>query len=179
MQTQTLTTENATDNKIFIKMVLDAWQSHNARFNKMLDSLTDEQLFSETAPGRNTGIYLAGHLVAVHDAMLPLLGLGEKLYPQLEGIFITEPDKSGLEMPSVAELRKYRDDINAKLSTAIEQLQRGEWFTKHGAISAEDFAKEPHRNKLNIIINRTNHLSYHLGQLAYLVRKTGSGKIEN
>src|SRR4051812_22953390 len=105
MQTQTQTTENV-DTKVFIKMVLDAWQSHNKRFDKMLDSLTDEQLFAETAPGRNTGIYLAGHLVAIHDAMLPLLGFGEKLYPKLEEIFITEPDKSGLEMPSIAELRK-------------------------------------------------------------------------
>src|SRR6476620_8067776 len=121
MQTQTQTTD-AADKKLFIKMVLDAWQSHNTRFNKMLDSLTDEQLFSETAPGRNTGIYLAGHLVAIHDAMLPLLGFGEKLYPKLEEIFVTEPDKSGLEMPSIEQLRKSRDDINAKLSAAIGQL---------------------------------------------------------
>jgi hypothetical protein len=29
-------------------------------------------------------------------------------------------------------------------------------------------AKEPHRNKLNLLMNRTNHLSYHLGQLVLL-----------
>ena len=32
----------------------------------------------------------------------------------------------------------------------------------------EDFIKEPHRNKLNIILTRTTHLSYHTGQLALL-----------
>jgi len=36
------------------------------------------------------------------------------------------------------------------------------------AVSDEDFSKEPHRNKLNVIINRTNHMSYHLGQLILL-----------
>ena len=50
-------------------------------------------------------------------------------------------------------------------------MQPEDWFTKHSAISAEDFAKEPHRNKLNILINRTVHQGYHMGQLAYLVKK--------
>ena len=152
-------------------MVLDAWETYTKRFNKLLDTLTDEQLLSETAPGRNRGIYLVGHIVAVNDAMLPILGFGEKLYPQLEQVFLTNPDQSGLEMPSIGELKKYRDEINAKLSYHIGQLQPAEWFTKHEAVSTEDFAKEPHRNKLNILINRTNHLSYHLGQLAFLVKK--------
>ncbi len=35
-------------------------------------------------------------------------------------------------------------------------------------VSDEDFEKEPHRNKLNIIVTRTSHLSYHTGQLILL-----------
>ncbi len=149
-------------------MVLDEWEKQNTRFNKLLDTLTHELLLSEVAPGRNRGIYLAGHLIAVNDAILPMLGFGEKLYPQLEKIFLASPDKSGLEMPSIDELKKYRDEINAELSHRIGRLQPEEWFTKHASVSTGDFAKEPHRNKLNILINRTNHLSYHLGQLAFL-----------
>lgn len=42
---------------------------------------------------------------------------------------------------------------------------------KHSAVSEEDFAKEPHRNKLNLLLNRTNHLSYHHGQLVFLKEK--------
>lgn len=170
MQTQTSINENSPDKNLFVKMVLDEWQKQNTRFNEMLDTLTGEQLLMETATGRNTGIYLAGHLIAVNDGMLPLLGFSEKLYPQLENIFLTHPDKAGLVMPSAEELKKYRDEINAKLSTHISQLQTEDWFTRHTAISTEDFVREPHRNKLNIIINRTNHLSYHLGQLAFLVK---------
>ncbi|MBC7554999.1 MAG: hypothetical protein H7257_13600 [Taibaiella sp.] len=39
-----------------------------------------------------------------------------------------------------------------------------DWFLKHNSVSAEDFVNEPHRNKLNILLTRTTHLSYHLGQ---------------
>jgi len=171
MQTQTNNNESIPEKGLFIKMVIDAWETYNKRLDKLLDSLPPEQLWADTAPGRNSGIYLAGHLLAVHDGMLPLLGFGEKLYPHLENIFLTNPDKSGFEMPSPEELKKYRDAINAHLSTHIRQLAPEDWFTKHSAVSEEAFAKEPHRNKLNIVINRTNHLSYHLGQLAYLVQK--------
>ncbi|MBC7890478.1 MAG: DinB family protein [Ferruginibacter sp.] len=170
MQTQNFNNENSGDKTIFVKMVLDAWESHNARFNKLMDVLTDEQLLQEVAPGRNRGIYLAGHLVAVNDGMLPILGFGEKLYPQLENIFLSNPDKTGIEMPSADELKKYRNEINLKLSSHINQLQPGEWFAKHTAVSTEDFDRAPHRNRLNILVNRTNHLSYHLGQLALLVK---------
>lgn len=173
MQTQTIN-QGISNKDVFVKMILDEWQKQLSRFNRLLDTLTGEQLLMEIAPGRNTGIYLAGHLVAVHDGMLPLLGFGEKLYPQLENIFLTNPDKSGIAMPSATELKKYRDEIDAKLSQHISQLSPDEWFAKHNAVSAEDFEKEPHRNKLNVVINRTNHLSYHLGQLALLAKAGGN-----
>ena len=170
MQTQSINKAPFEEKTIFIKMVTDAWETQNSRFNKLLDELTTEQLMLEVAPGRNRGIYLAGHLVAVADAMLPILGFGEKLYPQLTNLFISNPDKSGLDLPSVAELKKFRDEINAQLSVHMNSMKPEDWFAKHGSISAEDFEKEPHRNKLNILINRTNHHSYHIGQLAFLAK---------
>jgi len=159
---------NTTPQELFIKMVIDEWNKQNNNFNKRLSSLADWQLSKEIAPGKNTGIYLVGHLVAISDAMLPLLGFGEKLFPQLENIFIKNPDKSGLEKPSVAELKDYLQAVNTKLSDHIQSTAPGEWFKRHMAVTEEDFAKEPHRNKLNIIINRSNHMSYHLGQLILL-----------
>lgn len=165
-----LTTETPV-NELFIKMAVDAWNTHCARLTKLFDALSDEQLAAATAPQRNTGIYLLGHLVAVTDGMLPLLGFGERSYPQLEKPFVTSPDGSGLEYPPVQELKTYWKEINARLSAHIAATTPAEWFTKHTAVSAEDFAKEPHRNKLNVLINRTNHNSYHLGQLIYLKPK--------
>lgn len=156
---------------LFITMVLQAWNTENAKVSKLLDTLSDEQFMAETAPGRNRGIYLVGHLVAVGDRLFPLLGLGERLYPHLDKMFLTSADRSVSEIPSMTELKKYWQIIDAKLSELFKNVSPDEWFNRHTAVSAEDFAKEPHRNKLNVIINRTNHTSYHLGQLVYLVKK--------
>jgi hypothetical protein len=154
--------------ELFIKMVIAEWDKQNNNFNKFLSSVTDEQLSKEIAPGKNTGIYLVGHLIAISDAMLPLLAFGEKLFPRLEKVFITNPDKSGQEMPPVAELKEQLKKVNEALSKHIRSASPEDWFKRHTAVSEEDFSKEPHRNKLNVVINRTNHMSYHLGQLILL-----------
>jgi hypothetical protein len=153
---------------LVVKMTLTAWDAQNGYLNKLMDSLTDEQLAKEIAPGKNTGIYLFGHLVAVSDAMLPLMGFGEKLFPGLEKPFITSPDKSGLPMPSVAELKEKSKAINEKLASHFQSASADEWLSRHMSVSPEDFAKEPHRNKLNIVISRTGHMAYHVGQMQLL-----------
>jgi uncharacterized damage-inducible protein DinB len=171
MQTQTATNESTATKTIFIKMALSAWDSYNGRVTKLLATLTDEELLAETAPGRNTGIYLIGHLVAVSDGLFPILGFGERLYPELDKIFLESPDKSGHQMPSLNELKEYWNKVNSKLADQVSKMPADEWFTRHNNVSEADFSKEPHRNKLNIILNRTSHTSYHLGQLAYLAKK--------
>ncbi|RRA98602.1 DinB family protein [Larkinella rosea] len=155
--------------EVFVKMAIAAWDTQTKRITTLLDKLSDEALLAEVAPGRNRGIYLLGHLIAVNDGMLPLLGFGDKLYPQLATGFITTPDKSGIEFPTVSELRSYWHTLNATLSQHIEALQPEDWFAKHTAVTDEDFARDPIRNKLNVLINRTNHQSYHLGQLVFLL----------
>jgi uncharacterized damage-inducible protein DinB len=157
--------------EVFIKMVLSNWELQNKRLNDLLNNLTDEQLASETAPGRNTGIYLLGHLIAVNDAILPLLNLGDKLYPQLYEIFVEKADKSRQEFPPVSELKVCWKNVSDRLHEHFNNMPTEEWFKRHMSISEEDFAKEPHRNKLNVVINRTNHQSYHMGQLAYLQQR--------
>jgi len=154
--------------QLFVNMALDAWNIQIDRTNKLFNSLSDDQLAQEVAPGRNSGIYLLGHLTAVHDALFPLLGLGEKLYPQLEEVFIKHPDKSGLEKPATNELRRCWNDVNEKLQKRFNNFSIEEWFQRHTAISEADFEKEPHRNRLNVLLNRTSHLANHLGQLIFL-----------
>jgi len=157
-----------TQEALFVKIALDALNIQSGKADKLIQALSNTALAEETSPGRNTGIYLLGHLTAVHDAMIPLLGLGDKLYPQLEIVFLKNPDKSGLEKPSIEELRIYWNTVQAVLTNHFNQLKSEDWFKKHATISHEDFLKEPHRNKLSVLINRTNHLAYHLGQMAYL-----------
>lgn len=151
-----------------LKMIFDRWYGSIKNADKLLDALTDEALQKEIAPGKNRGIYLLGHLIAVHDDMLVLLDMGEKLYPELAEPFLRMPDKATEQIPSVGELRSFWNKQNEVLQQKFNSLEPAQWFEKHTAVSAEDFAKEPTRNKLNIIITRTSHLQYHSGQLALL-----------
>ena len=137
-----------TTTEIALKMIFDRWNASLANFDTLLNSLSDEQLQNEIAPGKNRGIYLLGHLIAVHDDMLILLDLGEKLYPELYEPFLKLADKTTDQLPSVTELRSFWVNQREVLNQKFNALQTEEWFEKHTAVSAEDFAKEPHRNKL-------------------------------
>jgi hypothetical protein len=156
---------------LLTSMTLTGWQSINKRIEKLVDGLTDEQLQAEVAPGRNRGIYLLGHMATVSDMMLPLLGLGAALKPEYQAIFVSSPDKAVKELPTAAELKAYLKEVNNALNTQFAKLTVDDWLKKHTQVSDEDFAKEPHRNRLNIIISRTGHHNYHLGQMAFLQPK--------
>ena len=154
--------------QLVVKSVLDAWNSRIDAANKMFDSLSDDDLQKEVSPGRNRGIYLLGHLALVHDKMLPLLNLEPQNYAHLDDAFINKPDKSVTNIPSAKEVREVWKNVNSKLASHFNKLSADDWFHKHSAVSAEDFDKEPHRNRLNVLVGRTNHLQYHIGQVALL-----------
>ena len=153
-----------THSELAVKAVIDTWNQTIARFDSILDKLTDEQLENEVAPGKNRGVYILGHMVAVHDRLMPLLGFGPQSYPELDEVFLTSPDKAKAT-PPIATLRTQWKEVNANLAKYYAQLSADDWFGKHTAVTADDFAKEPHRNKFNVLVSRTNHLSYHFGQL--------------
>jgi len=154
--------------KVFVRMALFAWDNYVQRADNLFNSLSDEQLNKETAPGKNTGRYLLGHLVAVNDTMISIFGLGERLYKFLDKAFVENPDKSGLDLPPVSDLRKHWSALNETLSKYFAGISPEEWFQKHTLMTDEDLVKEPHRNKLSVLINRTNHLAWHYGQVLLL-----------
>ena len=149
-------------------MILDRWYSLVKTCDTVLDSITDEQLQKEIVPNKNRGIYLLGHLIAVHDEMMSILGLGDKLYPELYEPFIKSPDRTVSQIPSAKELRAFWKKQNEIITQKFNSLQPDEWFLKHNSVSAEDFIKEPHRNRLNVLLTRSTHLAYHAGQLILL-----------
>ena len=153
---------------LFIKMVLDNWNTSIKRMDDLFNELSDDQLLQQVAPGRNRGIYLMGHLAVIHDRMLSLLGFESPMQPEWEAIFLETPDNPDTTLPALNELRKFWKAVNQKLAGHFQRLPPPEWFGKHNAVSEEDFKKEPHRNKLNVVINRTNHLATHYGQLLFL-----------
>jgi hypothetical protein len=160
-----------TTKKAIVKSVLDSWHARIKEADNLLDNLTDEQLQKEISPNKNRGIYLLGHLTAVHDKMLPLLNFEDQQYTNLDDTFLAKPDKAVSEMPSAKDLRAYWKSTNSKLATHFNNVQTDDWFLKHNSVSNEDFAKEPHRNRLTVVLGRTGHLAYHLGQLALLKNK--------
>jgi hypothetical protein len=103
--------------------------------------------------------------------MLPLLGLGERLYPQLDEPFLSQPDKAVKDIPSPKELREFWYNTNGALAAGFRDLTPDQWFQKHTQITDEDFVKEPHRNKLSVLLSRTSHLASHYGQILLAKKK--------
>ena len=152
-----------------IDSALRTWKSNVDRAEKLFGTLSEAQLQQEIAPGKNRLIYLWGHLAAVNDALLPLLGVGERLHPELDPMFLSNPDKSQQKMLSSEELKLQWHEINESLWTAFSKWSPSEWLQKHTSVSDADFAKEPHRNRFTILLGRTSHMAYHLGQAKLVI----------
>jgi hypothetical protein len=154
-----MTTESS-----FTDLALRSWKATVHRADAFFGELSEEQLQEEIAPGRNRLIYLWGHLTAVNDALLPLLGLGERRHPELDAMFVSNPDRRIENTMSGKELKRIWEGTNDTLWAAFSTLTPSQWLQKHTAVSEEDFAREPHRNRFTILLGRTGHVAYHLGQ---------------
>ena len=155
-----------TAEEIMVGTALNSWKLIIAQVDKTLASFSDDELQREVTPGKNRVYYLLGHLAAVHDRLFPTLRLGDRFHPELDEEFISNPDRksSKTELPA-ADLRKIWSEVNQKLMAAFEKLRPEEWLERHNSISAEDFAKEPLRNRLAVLMSRTNHAAGHENQI--------------
>jgi uncharacterized damage-inducible protein DinB len=154
-----------TNEELLVSTALKSWNLVIERLDKGLASLNDDQLQRQIAPGKNRLMYLFGHLTAVHDRMIPLLGLGERLHPELDEAFLTNPDRALPDPISLSDLKLAWAAVNRKLTAAFDALSAKEWLQRHTAVSEEDFAKDPMRNRLSVLMSRTNHASFHAGQV--------------
>jgi hypothetical protein len=151
-----------------VASAVSAWKGAIERAGKRFSGLSEGELQTEVAPGKNRLIYLWGHLTAVHDRMLPLLSLGERLHPEYDEWFLSNPDKSQKNLPAAAEIQKAWDEVNNRLLAGFERLSAAEWLQKHASVSEEDFARDPFRNRFAVLLSRTNHIGFHLGQTALI-----------
>lgn len=148
----------------FTSAAVKAFKQNLERSNKFFAELTPARFETPVAAGKNRLIYLYGHLITVHDAMFPLLGIGELLHPELESAFLKSPDRATSQLPSADDLHRANTEVNEKLLAAFDAFTPEQWLERHTAVSPEDFAKEPHRNRYAILLSRTSHIAYHLGQ---------------
>ena len=149
----------------FADATLRAWKFNVDRVEKSFSALTDEQLEARIAPDRNRLLYLLGHLAAVHDRMLPLLEIGERKHPELDKMFLEEAYAGTASPIPSATLKEILVETDAALWTALSAWSPADWVAKHTAVSDEDFAKEPHRNRLSVLLSRNSHLAFHHGQI--------------
>ncbi|MEO7997205.1 MAG: DinB family protein [Gemmatimonadaceae bacterium] len=155
----------------FVTAAMNSWNSNLKAIDAYFAGKGDAGLNDEIAPGKNRLIYLMGHLAAVHDRMIPLLGLGDRLHPELDALFLSAKDRE-VEIPATEDIRKKWTEINGKLSSAMMALSASDWLSRHASVSEEDFAKEPHRNRYSVLMSRTSHLWYHYGQMVLAPKAT-------
>jgi len=151
--------------EVFVQTVVSSWKMIVSRLDQRFAPLDDEQLQKQVAPDKNRLFYLLGHLTAVHDRMLPLLGIGERLHPHLDEVYLSNPDRTFADPLSAIDLKKAWSEVNAAITSAVENFSVDDWLKKHAAVSEEDFARDSTRNRLAVFLSRTNHASFHTGQI--------------
>ena len=160
-----------TTEKSLVDSALRGWKSNVERAEKLFGDLSPGELDREVAPGKNRLIYLWGHLAASSDRLLPLLGIGERLHPEFDSMFISNPDKSVPLTVSEQSLKAAWQEINQKLWEGIAKFSTANWVQRHTAVSEQDFKREPHRNRFGVLLGRTTHLAYHVGQAVLAQRR--------
>ena len=97
-------------------------------------------------------------------------GLRDRLHPEFDVAFVSNPDRSRADIPSHEQVREAWNVVNAELWKGFEKMSWNDWVQRHSAVSEEDFAKDASRNRFAVLLSRTNHLSYHLGQAVLAVK---------
>jgi hypothetical protein len=97
------------------------------RLDKLFGTLSPEQLEQQVTPGKNRLIYLWGHLASVNDGLLPLLGIGERLHPELDAMFISKPDRSVELTVTAQSLKLALDKIDQKLWEGFSNFSPANW----------------------------------------------------
>ena len=110
--------------EVFIKMVLSNWELQNTRMNNLLENLTDEQLAPETAPGRNTGMYLLEYEMKEESLTISgTLSLSELFYEK-----IIETDDNSPTIKLLYTIKNISNDVRHflwKLHAAL-QIKEGD-----------------------------------------------------
>jgi hypothetical protein len=162
--TQTFRRGFMTNEELLAATVVASWKQIMGRVDAAVAGYSDEQFEKQIALGRNRVRYLIGHLTATNDRLFPQLGIGQRLHPELDEAYFSNPDRTLPDPISTEELKAAWLEVGSKLTAAFEIFTAAEWLEKHTAVSVEDFAKEPLRNRLAMVLSRTNHVSMHVGQ---------------
>ena len=164
-----------TPEQTLVDAALCGWRSNMNRASKFFGSLTPVELELEVAPARNRPVNIWDHLTALNDAIFPLLGFGQRRYPEFDNTFVSPVDCAVLQIPGGPELNQIWVELDQVLWAEFQKLSPSEWLKRHQGISAEDFVREPHHNRYASLLGRTGHLAYHYGQAILAKRSLRPG----
>ena len=125
-----------TAEQTFVDSALRSWRSNVDRAGKFFGSLTNEELELQVAPTRNRLIYIWGHLTASSDTILPLFGFGPRRFPDLERMFVKNPDRALAKILPGPELREIWIELDVALWEQFQQLSPPDWLQRHEAVLA-------------------------------------------
>jgi hypothetical protein len=149
-----------------LDICLIQWEASNRSMQKVLDTISEENFRQPIIPGGNSPSWLLGHLADTDDALLELLGIRGRMFPELAKIYNHERGTNQSGHLTKQELTSKWKAILAVLDATFKSMSESEWHGRHAAVSEEDFKKQPHRNKLNVMLSRVTHKASHLGQIA-------------
>jgi DinB superfamily len=153
---------------VLIKTAIQRWDDQVNRAALIISERSDETLAKQVATGKNTGAYVIGHLIAINDAMVQILGLGKPKYPDLFDTYIRHPDGVGHPGKTIPELRELWKETHDRITALVHQFPEENWLKRHANVTDEQFAQNPLRNKLSVLLNRAEHIAFHSGQLRLL-----------
>lgn len=149
-----------------LSICLLQWDTYNTRMEKVLQTISSENYHTAILQGGNSPSWLMGHLADTDDKLLELFGIGKRLFPELSTIYHHEKGTNQTGHLSKEEVLEKWKVISAELNRAFKSWNESDWLSRHTAVSEEDFKKESHRNKLNVMLSRVTHKASHLGQIA-------------
>jgi len=148
-----------------LEICLLQWDVYNRRMQKAFEAISDENFNKPIVKGGNSPSWLLGHLADTDDALLELFGIRSRVFPELATIYHHERGTNQTGHLSKEDLNAKWKTIIAELDRAFKSMSESEWHGRHMAVSEDDFKKEPHRNKLNVMLSRVTHKASHLGQI--------------
>jgi hypothetical protein len=84
-------------------------------------------------------------------------------------MFLSNPDRAVSDIFSGEQIKDASARIQQAMWGAFIQFTPSEWLEPHSAASDEHFSADATRNRFTVMVNRTAHTAYHLGQVVLAV----------
>jgi hypothetical protein len=146
-----------------IDSALRNWRSNVDRAGKLFGNLSQEQLLQEVSPGKNRLIYLWGHLTAFNDALIALLGFGPRIHPELDLMFVSNPDRTVPTILLGEDLKIIWQETSQILWTGFSKLSVAD-CCRSMVLHLKRISRGSRIAIGTVLLGRTAHIAYHLGQ---------------